>query len=159
VLSVDAAMRQILVKDPSEAAVAAQAKASGMVTLRTAAIIKALRGLTTFEEVVRVTHSDHAGGQACPVCQRPVAHDMQACPWCAAALDRGQCLTCARNLDPNWRICPWCRTPAHRMQAAVPQLPAQPMAQPIAQPVQQAIPHQQQYALPPTQTPHGYGRP
>jgi type IV pilus assembly protein PilB len=119
VLDVDAVMRQVLVKDPTEAAVAAQARASGMVTLRAAAIIKALRGQTTFEEAVRVTHSDSAGGQACPVCQRPVGADMIVCPWCAATLDRGQCPTCARQLDPNWRICPWCRTPAERHHAGL----------------------------------------
>jgi type IV pilus assembly protein PilB len=120
ILSVDATMRQVLAKDPSEAAVAAQARASGMVTLRASAILKALHGQTTFEEAVRVTHSDHAGGQACPVCQRPVGADMIVCPWCAATLDRGQCQTCARNLDPNWRICPWCRTPAERHLTGAP---------------------------------------
>jgi len=120
ILTVDAVMREVLIKDPSEAAISAQARASGMVTLRAAAIIKALRGLTTFEEAVRVTHADHSGGGACPVCERPVASDMVACPWCAATLDRGQCATCARKLDPDWRICPWCRTPAVRTAAPAP---------------------------------------
>jgi type IV pilus assembly protein PilB len=117
VLTVDAPMRQVLMKDPTEAAISAQARAAGMVTLRAAAILKALRGQTTFEEAIRVTHADHAGGKACPVCERPVASDMVVCPWCAATLDRGHCQNCARNLDPDWRICPWCRTPAARQQA------------------------------------------
>jgi type IV pilus assembly protein PilB len=121
ILTVDAVMRQVLMKDPSEAAISAQARASGMVTLRAAAIIKALRGQTTFEEAVRVTHADHAGGSSCPVCERPVESDMVACPWCAATLDRGQCQNCSRNLDADWRICPWCRTPAVR---SLPQAPA-----------------------------------
>ncbi|HEX2808294.1 MAG TPA: ATPase, T2SS/T4P/T4SS family, partial [Kineosporiaceae bacterium] len=118
VLSVDGPMREVLMREPTEAAISAQARAAGMVTLRTAAIIKALRGQTTFEEVIRVTHTDHSGGHACPVCERPVAADMVACPWCAATLDRGNCHTCARALDPDWRICPWCRTPAVRVQPA-----------------------------------------
>ena len=42
-------------KEPTEAAITAQAQASGMVTLRAAAILKALQGKTTFEEAVRVT--------------------------------------------------------------------------------------------------------
>jgi type IV pilus assembly protein PilB len=117
VLSVDSAMRQILMKEPTEAAISAQARAAGMVTLRAAAVSKALRGQTTFEEAVRVTHADHAGGNACPVCERPVAQDMVVCPWCAATLDRGHCQNCARNLDPDWRVCPWCRTPAVRQHA------------------------------------------
>ncbi|MFZ5871459.1 MAG: ATPase, T2SS/T4P/T4SS family [Actinomycetota bacterium] len=111
VLEVDAAMRQVLMKDPSEAAVGAQARAAGMLTLRGAAIEKARRGDTTFEEAVRVTHSDdHAGGRHCPACERAVTADMVACPWCAATLDRGHCEGCARTLDPDWKICPWCRT-------------------------------------------------
>jgi type IV pilus assembly protein PilB len=112
VLSVDAPMRQILIKDPSESAIAAQALAGGMQTLRASAIEKARRGETTYEEAARVTHSDHAGGQACPACQRRVQSDMIICPWCAVTLNRGHCATCARQLDPDWKVCPWCRTPA-----------------------------------------------
>jgi len=112
VLSVDAPMRQILIKDPSESAIAAQARASGMATLRASAIEKARRGETTYEEAARVTHSDHAGGQACPACERRVDADMIVCPWCTVTLDRGHCATCTRQLDPDWKICPWCRTPA-----------------------------------------------
>jgi type IV pilus assembly protein PilB len=113
VLAVDAAMRTVLMTDPTESAVGARARAGGMLTLRAAAIEKARRGETTFEEAVRVTHSDDdAGGHRCAACERPVEHDMVACPWCAATLDRGHCRTCSRNLDPDWQICPWCRTRA-----------------------------------------------
>jgi type IV pilus assembly protein PilB len=112
VLVVDAAMRQVLLKDPSEGAVAAQARAAGMVTLRASAVDRARAGETTFEEALRVTHTDHAGGDSCPTCARGVGHDMIACPWCGTALDRGRCRTCSRELDPDWRVCPWCRTPA-----------------------------------------------
>ena len=112
VLDVDTAMRQVLLKDPTESSVAAQARAAGMITLRASAVEKARAGETTFEEALRVTHSDHASGEGCPSCARPVARDMVACPWCATALDRGRCQSCSRQLDPDWRICPWCRTPA-----------------------------------------------
>ena len=112
VLTVDAAMRQILMRDPSESAIAAQARATGMATLRASALEKARRGETTFEEAIRVTHSDGAGGHSCPACERRVEEGMVACPWCAATLDRGHCASCGRGLDPDWRVCPWCRTPA-----------------------------------------------
>ncbi len=112
VLVVDAAMRQVLIKEPTESAIAAQARATGMATLRASAIEKARQGLTTFEEAVRVTHSDHAGGKACPSCERPVENGMVLCPWCATTLDRGHCRSCARGLDSDWKVCPWCRTPA-----------------------------------------------
>ena len=57
VLVVDAPMRQILTKDPNENAIAAQARAAGMLTLRGAAIEKARKGLTTFEEALRVMNT------------------------------------------------------------------------------------------------------
>lgn len=114
VLVVDAAMRKILMKNPSESAIAAQARAGNMLTLRGSAIEKALTGRTTFEEALRVTQSDQAAARSCPACERSVEADMIACPWCSATLDRGHCEGCARNLDPDWRVCPWCRTPAPR---------------------------------------------
>jgi type IV pilus assembly protein PilB len=117
VLAVDAAMRQVLMHSATEAALSAQARASGMLTLRAAAIVKARRGETTFEEAIRVTHSDQSDGRSCPACERPVEPDMIACPWCAAGLDTGRCHSCARPIEPDWRICPWCRHPA---QHAVP---------------------------------------
>ena len=128
VLSVDAAMRQVLMRDPSEAAIAAQARAAGMLTLRAAAIEKARRGDTTFEEAIRVTHADHSGGHSCPACDRGVEPDMVACPWCGTSLDRGQCHGCSRNLDPDWRVCPWCRTPAGSGASAVAGLSEVPQA-------------------------------
>jgi type IV pilus assembly protein PilB len=112
VLNVDSAMRQVLIKDPSESAISAQARAAGMLTLRAAAIEKARRGETTFEEAVRVTHADHHAAHSCPACDRPVDQDMVVCPWCATTLDRGHCERCARTLEPDWKVCPWCRTPA-----------------------------------------------
>jgi type IV pilus assembly protein PilB len=110
VLEVDAAMRRVLVKDPSESAVGAQARTTRMATLRTSAIEKARRGETTFEEVVRVTHSDYSAARHCPSCERSVEHDMVACPWCATALDGDQCAGCRRHREHDWTVCPWCRT-------------------------------------------------
>jgi len=150
ILDVDAAMRQVLLKDATEDAISAQARAAGMVTLRASAILKALRGQTTLEEAVRVTHADHAGGHACPVCQRPVGSDMVACPWCAATLDRGQCPSCDRDLDPDWRICPWCRTPAVRAASAQPAAPQQAVPQQMV-PQQAAVQQIPQQGYPPQQ--------
>jgi type IV pilus assembly protein PilB len=112
VLVVDTVMRQVLMRDATESAIAAAATAAGMQTLRASALDKARNGKTTYEEAMRVTHSDHGGSHSCPACERKVENDMVVCPWCATTLDRGHCSNCGRNLDPDWRICPWCRTPA-----------------------------------------------
>jgi type IV pilus assembly protein PilB len=110
VLEVDAAMRQVLMTSATESAVGAQAKAAGMMTMRAAALAKARRGETTFEEVIRVTHSDHAGGEQCASCHRGVEAGMVACPWCGVGINRGACAACGRNVEPDWTTCPWCRT-------------------------------------------------
>jgi type IV pilus assembly protein PilB len=113
VLPVTAAMRAVLMTSPNEAAVAAAARAAGMQTLRSSALARAHTGLTTYEEVLRVTQVD-AGGAAlhCTACSGALGQDMLVCPWCSTPIDRGHCGECDRKLDPAWRVCPWCRTPA-----------------------------------------------
>ncbi len=111
VLEVDPAMRKVLLKDPSETAVGAQAKSNGMQTLRASAMRKAMAGETTFAEVLRVTGGDRREGHGCPACERPVEASMLACPWCATSLEGSQCTSCRKPLDEGWALCPWCRTP------------------------------------------------
>ncbi|WP_426566032.1 ATPase, T2SS/T4P/T4SS family [Angustibacter sp. McL0619] len=114
VLEVDNAMRTVLMTSATESAVGAQAREVGMLTLRGAALEKAKRGETTFEEAVRVTHADHAEGKACPACERAVEAGMVACPWCAVSLD-SSCVSCGRKLESEWRVCPWCRAEAQAL--------------------------------------------
>lgn len=83
-----------------------------MRTLRASALLKALDGRTTLEEVLRVTTTDRTQGRHCPACSRPVEASMTACPWCATHLETAACGSCGKRLDEAWRICPWCRHPA-----------------------------------------------
>jgi type IV pilus assembly protein PilB len=99
-------------RDPTESAIAAQARSAGMISLRQSSIMKAGRGETTYEEAIRVTHSDSGGRHVCPSCDRSVEPDMIACPYCAFALDQGHCAKCGHNLEPDWKVCPYCKTPA-----------------------------------------------
>jgi type IV pilus assembly protein PilB len=119
VLPVTAAMRAVLLSSPNEGAIAAAAAADGMQTLRASAIGKAHAGLTTYEEVLRVTHVDSTGALHCSACGGALASDMVACPWCAAAIDRGNCSDCDRPLEAEWRVCPWCRTAAPTREHSV----------------------------------------
>ena len=109
VLPVDAALRAVLTARPTEAAIRAAARASGVASLRSDGIARALRGETTLEEVLRVTQVDSLSGPRCPGCHRSVEEDMAFCPWCATAIEVSCCTGCARTLDPEWRVCPWCR--------------------------------------------------
>ncbi|MFL6239546.1 MAG: ATPase, T2SS/T4P/T4SS family [Actinomycetes bacterium] len=129
VLPVTPAMRSSLTGPGPEAALAAAARAAGVMTLRGAALRKAMNGETTFEEVLRVTHNEKLGGQACPSCARRLADDMVVCPWCNVSVSRGHCTGCSRPLDPDWKVCPWCRTHAQ----VIPQQPA-PAASSVGRP-------------------------
>ncbi|HEX7106984.1 MAG TPA: ATPase, T2SS/T4P/T4SS family [Acidothermaceae bacterium] len=126
VLPITASMRAVLLRTPTEAAVRAAARAAGMTTLRAAGLARARRGETTFEEVLRVTQVDVAGGRRCTACDRALADDMVACPWCAATVDRGHCPSCARPLETGWKICPWCRSSAGQPSGDGDHLPSPP---------------------------------
>jgi type IV pilus assembly protein PilB len=113
VLPVTASMRAVLMTNPNEGAIAAAARASGMLTLRASGLIKAHAGITTYEEVLRVTQVDSGSAALhCTACSGALGSDMVICPWCATPIDRGHCTECERPLDATWRVCPWCRTPA-----------------------------------------------
>ncbi|MBV9369182.1 MAG: Flp pilus assembly complex ATPase component TadA, partial [Frankiales bacterium] len=113
VLPVTAAMRAVLMSTPNEGAVAAAARAAGMQTLRSSAVAKAHAGITTYEEVLRVTQVDSgSNAHRCTACGGALSGDMVVCPWCTTTVDRGHCEECDRPLEAAWRVCPWCRTPA-----------------------------------------------
>jgi type IV pilus assembly protein PilB len=120
VLPVTAALRQVLLSTPTEAAIGAAAREHGMTTLRAAALAAAHRGETTYEEVLRATHVDAVSGPRCPTCARALADDMVCCPWDGALLGLGRCGGCDRQLDADWGTCPWCRTPVPGFEAAGP---------------------------------------
>jgi type IV pilus assembly protein PilB len=119
VLPITAALRAVLMATPNEGAVAAAARAAGMQTLRANAVAKAQAGITTYEEVLRVTQVESAGGGLhCVACGGMLADDMVVCPWCSTVVDRGHCQSCDRALDAGWRTCPWCREPVAGAAAA-----------------------------------------
>jgi type II secretory ATPase GspE/PulE/Tfp pilus assembly ATPase PilB-like protein len=59
VLPVTESVRRLIIKRASAAVIKAQAAAEGMKTLRMVGIDKAREGVTTLEEVCRVTSEDH----------------------------------------------------------------------------------------------------
>jgi type IV pilus assembly protein PilB len=61
VLPVTQQLRETVLREPTENAVTREATAHGVMTLRNAALTKAWRGETTFEEVARVSYARAAG--------------------------------------------------------------------------------------------------
>jgi len=116
-LPIDATMRTVLLSGGGEAALLAAARVSGVRTLRADAIARASRGVTTFEEAMRVTHADSETVLRCSSCARRVGTEMVACPWCATDLETGRCRSCLKTVEPEWTVCPYCREPAARGRA------------------------------------------
>jgi type IV pilus assembly protein PilB len=121
VLPIDTGLRAVLTARPTESAIRAAARATGVASMRSDGVARALRGETTLEEVLRVTQVDSASGPRCHSCHRSLEDDMAFCPWCAASVERQACPGCARRMDPEWRVCPWCR---HGRESS----PVQPVA-------------------------------
>jgi type IV pilus assembly protein PilB len=111
-LPVTAMLRSVLLAGGDEHAVAAAARAAGMVSLRDNGLLKAHRGETTYEEVLRVTTVDTHTEETsrCEGCSRSVAPDMLCCPWCSTPIHGSRCRSCSRQLESDWRSCPWCAT-------------------------------------------------
>jgi type IV pilus assembly protein PilB len=119
VLPVTAALRQVLLTTPTEAAIGAAARANGMMTLRASALAAAHRGETTYEEVLRATTVDTVSGHLCPSCSRALADDMVCCPYDGTLVNRGRCQGCDKHLDAAWSTCPFCRRPSERLAVAL----------------------------------------
>jgi type IV pilus assembly protein PilB len=118
VLPVTAALRQVLLSTPTEAAIGAAARANGMLTLRASALAAAHRGETTYEEVLRATTVDTVSGHRCPSCSRALADDMVCCPYDGTPVGRDRCPGCDKHLEAEWGTCPYCRTPVERAPTA-----------------------------------------
>ena len=112
VLTADGRTREVLAAGGGEVAIRQAARTAGMRSLREDAIAKAKRGITTLDEVLRVTPTDAVDHGVCPACVQPVEPDFDHCPWCAADLSGLSCTHCHRELHLGWKVCPSCGTPA-----------------------------------------------
>ena len=110
ILTVDGPVRELIADNASTDAIAQAARASGLRGLREDAIHKAGQGMTTLDEVLRVTPRTEHAANHCPVCAQQVEVDFRTCPWCTADLRPNQCAQCERALDPAWLACPSCGT-------------------------------------------------
>lgn len=58
ILSMTDELADIILKEPSEANIVQEGKRQGMITMKQDGILKALNGITTIEEVLRVAEED-----------------------------------------------------------------------------------------------------
>ena len=111
IMQIDGPVRELIANQSSESALRTAARRAGMHSLREDALDKAAAGMTSLDEVLRVTTTDLVDAGACPVCAQNVADDFSMCPWCGIDLRPNSCRQCSRHLEMGWKVCPTCGTP------------------------------------------------
>ena len=110
VLPITQQVREQIDAQLSETALVKAARAAGVRSLRESGINKVRAGLTTLEEVLRVTHTEIEHADRCPNCRQEVEEAFVICPYCQWNLRASSCPTCRESVKPEWRICPYCES-------------------------------------------------
>jgi type IV pilus assembly protein PilB len=101
-------IRDVIARGGSTAMIRFAAKASGMIPLKDYSLRLVGRGMTTTDEVIRVTLSDTGGGDTlCPKCRNPIGEDFIKCPFCQHELKRS-CVRCGTLQEDHWQSCAKC---------------------------------------------------
>ncbi|MCX5913497.1 MAG: ATPase, T2SS/T4P/T4SS family [Deltaproteobacteria bacterium] len=124
VLTVDAAIRDLIAKDATEAALLKAAMDGGMRYLLEDGLDKIAKGITSIEELLRVVYMrDEDNLLVCPKCGETIPKDGRNCPQCGTLLEN-KCPGCGGLRDLKWQFCPFCgiEHPPHlaALPAAVP---------------------------------------
>jgi len=108
VMKVNDEIRDLICKNATTAMVRLSAKQAGMIPLKDYSIRLVGQGLTTADEVVRVTLSDTSGQEKmCSKCRNPITDDFVKCPFCQFDL-KVSCLRCGMLQQDDWQSCPKC---------------------------------------------------
>jgi type IV pilus assembly protein PilB len=101
-------IRDCIAKGQSTAMIRFAAKQSGMVPLKDYSLRLVGKGMTTADEVIRVTLSDTGGGDVlCPKCRNPIGEDFVKCPFCQHEL-KISCTRCGTLQEEHWASCAKC---------------------------------------------------
>lgn len=115
ILPVNSQLRQQIGAQVSETVIAQMARAAGVKGLREMGLRKAIQGITTLDEVLRVTFTEREELPRCPNCRHQVNYSFVICPYCQAELLGNMCPACHREVHTDWLACPYCRAdlPTH----------------------------------------------
>jgi type IV pilus assembly protein PilB len=109
VLPINQQLREQITAQVSDSSLSYAARASGVRTLRASGLAKVRAGITTLEEMLRVTHVEREEVVRCPACRQEVDPAFLVCPYCQEDLSGNACPQCNRDVQAEWTICPYCR--------------------------------------------------
>ncbi len=109
VLPINQQLREQITAQVSDSSLSYAARASGVRTLRASGLARVKAGITTLEEMLRVTHVEREEVVRCPACRQEVDPAFLVCPYCQEDLSGDACPQCHRDIQAEWTICPYCR--------------------------------------------------
>lgn len=112
VMKINDELRELIAKGANTALLRYTAQQAGMRTLVEYSLDMATEGLTTLDEVVRVTFSGEGRSSMCPGCFKPVGDEYYKCPFCQYELKK-ICKGCGQIIHEGWVSCAKCGLPCH----------------------------------------------
>jgi type IV pilus assembly protein PilB len=110
VLPVSNELRRQMTTQLNETSIHHTVRMMGVKSLRENGLQRVREGVTTLDEVLRVTYMERAEIPRCPSCRHDVEASWLLCPYCQADLGGLTCPSCNRQTDSEWRVCPYCRS-------------------------------------------------
>ncbi|EKE04153.1 MAG: hypothetical protein ACD_20C00100G0002 [uncultured bacterium] len=107
VMKVNDEIKDLIAKGANTSIIKFAAQQSGMKSLMEYSLELAREGVTTLEEVVRVTLSSDGMSSVCPGCGRPVGDEFYKCPFCQYEL-KTVCPRCKVITQEGWISCAKC---------------------------------------------------
>jgi len=107
VMKVNDDIRDLIAKGANTAILRYTAQQAGMKTLLEYSLDLASEGLTTLDEVIRVTFTGQGSSMICPGCSKPVGEEYYKCPFCQYELKK-TCQRCGAIIQKGWISCAKC---------------------------------------------------
>ncbi|MFA5787315.1 MAG: ATPase, T2SS/T4P/T4SS family, partial [Actinomycetota bacterium] len=109
IMPITAGIRAQISAGSSDTMLDASAHAAGMRRLRESGLRKVRAGVTTLEEVLRVTRVEREAVPRCPRCRQEIDPSFVVCPHCQVDLGGHACPKCGKEVQAGWAVCPFCR--------------------------------------------------
>ena len=107
VMKINDNIRDLIAKNANTSMLRYTAQQAGMETLMEYSLNLANEGLTTLDEVIRVTFTGEGSSMICPGCSKPIGEDYYKCPFCQYELKK-TCARCGVVIQEGWLSCAKC---------------------------------------------------
>ncbi|KWT85076.1 ATPase, T2SS/T4P/T4SS family [Candidatus Magnetominusculus xianensis] len=108
IIPVNQTIRKLIFEEAGENDISRAAFDAGMHSITEDGLRKTMEGITTIEEVMRVTSNISSREMViCKNCTLPLSSDYVFCPFCGHSL-KHKCPKCLNPRNHDWKFCPFC---------------------------------------------------